>query len=326
MMRRKTCICPSLATTVLFVAMFACSAVHGYQVLVHVGHDFTARELLEAKGWKQVAARANGVWGFDAWTRDISEPKDQDKVLAHVKSRQFYLAEFHWSPMYAEESPELSNPVIAAGQRASFENIWCMVYDESRYGSTLSIQQISRFRRLYPQHKLITNIRVFGSTRFAGELAALDGVSYEFNVLTVGQWSQHHPGQTAFQNIVEAIRWCIDHDKMIFLLIPPGDEQPGIEDRYIEAMKQLIRDLDRELEDKYLQSDNLVLVPATYDCRTRRVHNTPEISHGAYGNTGMGATLAAIDYRDSSRFKEPKDDAPEQGTANAEMPSGRDGD
>ena len=55
------------------------------------------------------------------------------------------------------------------------------------------------------------------------------------------------------------------------------------------------------------------------------MHNTPETSDGAYGNTGMGATLAAIDYRDSSRFKEPNDQALEQRTGNTETPSGPDG-
>jgi len=71
------------------------------------------------------------------------------------------------------------------------------------------------------------------------------------------------------------------------------------------------------LEEKDFKSDNLVLVPATYDCRTRKVHNTPETKNGKYANTGMGATLATIDYRDHGEFrgdlaKEPSDAGAEE--------------
>ena len=67
-------------------------------------------------------------------------------------------------------------------------------------------------------------------------------------------------------------------------------------------MIDFIRDLDAQLEDKYFRSDRLVMVPATYDCRNRHVHNTPEVENGAYANTGMGAALAALDYRDEKGF------------------------
>ncbi|MCK5676150.1 MAG: hypothetical protein KAH99_03945 [Verrucomicrobia bacterium] len=50
---------------------------------------------------------------------------------AAAKSQQFYLAELHWSPIYTEENSARANTVIAAGQRAGFDKIWCMCYDES---------------------------------------------------------------------------------------------------------------------------------------------------------------------------------------------------
>jgi hypothetical protein len=286
------------------LGMVSMSPAYAFRVLVHVGHDFTARELETAEGWTEVAERADGVWTFDAWIRTLETPTEQDAVLAHLKSREFCIAEFHWSPHFVGENRAVPNPVIDPCERAGFREIWCMTYDESRYGSTLSAEQVKRYRELYPDYKVITNFRVFDAERFAKELAALDGISYEFNVLGYGETRQHHPDQTKLENVVEAIRWCLDHNQLIVLLMPPGDDRPAEDDRFIEAMKNLIRDLDEVLEDKHFENENLILVPATYDCRKRGVHNTPEMEHGSYANTGMGATLAAIDYRDNSSFRE----------------------
>lgn len=277
---------------------------YAFRVLVHVGHDFTARELEVMAGWTEVAERADGAWTFDAWIRTLTTHAEQDRVLAHLNSRKLCVAEFHWSPRFVGGDRESPNPVIHPCRRAGFEEIWCMTYDESRYGSTLSVEQVARYRELYPGYRVISNLRVFDADRFAAELAALDGISYEFNALGYRETSRHHPDQSKLENVVEAIRWCLDHDKMIVLLMPPGDDRPAEDDRYVAAMKNLIRDLDEALEDGYFRSRNLVLVPATYDCRKRGVHNTPEKVEGRYANTGMGATLAAIDYRDHGAFRE----------------------
>jgi len=275
-----------------------------FRVFMHVGHDFSAEELKKSHGWKEVAARADGVWAFDAWTRTLQKKKDQDKVLGHLKSRKFYVAEVHWGPTFVGKDRRRPNEVIDPGERNKFDKIWCMTYDESRYGSTMSKEQIDQYRKIYPDYKLITNIRVFNKNRFAEEFAALDGMSYEFNALTYQETTPHHPGQTQFENIVEAIRWCLDNDKMIFLLIPPGNKkgQKTEKNFFIKTIKQLILDLGDELEEKDLLNDNLVLVPATYDCRQREVHNTPEKKDGTFANTGMGATLIAIEYRDKPEF------------------------
>jgi len=276
---------------------------HAYRVLVHVGHDFTAQELQSAAGWEEVAERADGVWVFDAWIRTLTTPGEQDEVLSHLKSRKLSIAEFHWSPYFVGEERKIPNPVIDPCERAGFEEIWCMTYDESRYGSTISAEQVSRYRELYPKYKVITNFRVFDADRFAKELAVLDGISYEFNAIGIGETSQHHPDQTKLENVVEAIKWCLDHDKLVVLLVPPGDDRPAEDNRFIEAMKNLIRELDENLDDRYFKSDDLILVPATYDCRKRGVHNTPETMDGRYANTGTGAALAAIDYRDDGEFR-----------------------
>ena len=244
----------------LAALVFGGPSAFAYRVLIHVGHAFTAKELRHSDGWKEVAARADGVWVPYAWIRTLKSPAEQDTVLSHVKSRAFYLAAFHWSPIFVGDNRKLPNPVIDAGRRNGFHEIWCMTYDESRYGSTLSTTAIQRFREIYPGYKLISNLRVFKSKRFAAELAGLDGLSYEFNVLDYRRLSRHHPEQKKLDNVVEAICWCLDHGKTIFLLLPPGDDRPSEDNRYIEAMKQLLRDLDADLADRYFQSDRLFLV------------------------------------------------------------------
>ena len=71
----------------LMLICFASVSVHAYKVFVHVGHDFTAKELLKSNEWKDVANRADGVWVFDAWTRTLTKKSDQDKVLNNIKNR-----------------------------------------------------------------------------------------------------------------------------------------------------------------------------------------------------------------------------------------------
>ncbi len=282
---------------IILILAFSLSA-HAYKVFLHVGHDFTAKELLKSAKWKETAARADGVWSFDAWTRSLTKESDQNKVLKNVKKRDFYMAEFHWSPAHVGDEKRKVNEIIDAGERAGFTNIWCMVYDESRYGSTLSVEQIKRFRKIYPEYKLITNCRAFRPRMFSEELKLLDGLSYEFNPATYNETSQHYPNQTTLENVIQTVKWAVDNNKNIFLLIPPGDKEPAISNNFITVFKKLLCELDSKLEKKYFMSDNLIIVPATYDCRKRNVHNTPEKIDGEYANTGMGATLIALDFRD----------------------------
>ena len=283
----------------LFALLFLFSfSAYAYKVFIHVGHDFTAKELLKSSKWKESAARADGVWSFDAWTRTLPKESDQNKVLKNVKKRDFYIAEFHWSPAHMGDEKRKVNEIIDAGERAKFKNIWCMVYDESRYGSTLSAEQIQRFRKVYPGYKLITNCRAFRPRMFSEELKLLDGLSYEFNPATYNATSPHYPNQTTLENVVQTVKWAVDNNKKIFLLIPPGDKDPAISNNFITVFKKLLCELDSKLEKKYIMSDNLIIVPATYDCRKRNVHNTPEKIDGEYANTGMGATLIALDFRD----------------------------
>jgi len=288
---------------IILILAFSLSA-HAYKVFLHVGHDFTAKELLKSSKWKESAARADGVWSFDAWTRTLTKESDQNKVLKNVKKRDFYIAEFHWSPVHIGNKRKKTNEIIDAGERAKFKNIWCMVYDESRYGSTLSTNQIKRFRKSYPKYKLITNCRAFRPEMFSEELKLLDGLSYEFNPATYNKTSQHYPNQTTLENVIQTVKWAVDNNKKIFLLIPPGDKEPAKSNNFIKVFKTLLLELNSKLEKKYIKSDNLIIVPATYDCRKRNVHNTPEKVNGEYANTGMGATLIALDFRDELNSRE----------------------
>jgi len=290
---------------IFFIILFSFSlSVNAYKVFIHVGHDFSAHELKKSTGWKEAATRADGVWSFDAWTRTLTKESDQNKVLKNVKTRDFYLAEFHWSSTHIGNKRKKTNEIIDAGERAKFKNIWCMVYDESRYGSTLSTNQIIQFRKSYPKYKLITNCRAFRPRMFSEELKLLDGLSYEFNPATYNKTSQHYPNQTTLENVIQTVKWAVDNNKKIFLLIPPGDKEPAKSNNFIKVFKTLLLELNSKLEKKYIESDNLIIVPATYDCTKRNIHNTPEKKNGEYANTGMGATLIALDFRDELNSRE----------------------
>ena len=279
-------------------------SAHAYKVFVHVGHDFTAKELLKSKGWNEVANRADGVWVFDAWIRTLTKKSNQNKVLNNIKTREFAIAEFHWSPAFIGKNRQKPNPVIDAPERAGFSNIWCMVYNEKNYGSTLSPEEIKNFRKNYPEYKLITNFRVFNPKRFKNELKLLDGISYEFSAENYNKKSQHHPNQTKIENVAEAVKWCLDHNKKIFLLIPPGNNKPAKNNRFVNNFNDLIHSLAKLIGNKYIMNDNLIIVPATYDCRKRKVHNTPEKINGKYANTGMGATLIALNFRNEIKLRD----------------------
>ena len=288
---------------IVFLSMFFCSSqLLAYKVFMHVGHDFSAKDLTKSAGWREVAKRADGVWFFDAWTRTFPDKTTQDKIIKRIKTRDFAIAEFHWNPKYFNDTKSEVNEIIDAPRRNGFSNIWCMVYNEKNYGSTLSTDEINRFRKIYPDYKLITNFRVFKKSRFAGELILLDGMSYEFSAPDYNRVSQHHPRQTKIENVASAIEWCIDHNQKIFLLIPPGNQE-GSTNKFIENIFGILQTLTSLLQPKYIMSDNLIIVPATYDCRKNHVHNTPEKRNGEYANTGMGATLAALDFREKIKLR-----------------------
>jgi len=287
-----------------FLCFVVSISAYAYKTFIHVGHDFTAKELLKSNGWDNVANSADGVWVFDAWTRTLTKKSDQDKVLSNIKTRDFAVAEFHWSPAFVGPEKMKINPVIDAPTRAGFSNIWCMVYNEKNYGSTLTPNEIKHFRKIYPEYKLITNFRAFNPKRFKDELQLLDGISYEFSAQNFNEKSQHYPGQTTIENVAQAIKWCINHNKKIFLLIPPGNDDPAADNRFLNNFTDLINSLNNLLDKKYIMSDNLTIVPATYDCRKRKVHNIPEKKNGKYANTGMGATLAAIDFSDELKLRD----------------------
>ncbi|AQQ09239.1 hypothetical protein L21SP3_01041 [Sedimentisphaera cyanobacteriorum] len=292
------------------VLFFAAMQVSAYQVFLHLGHSHCAKELINPEGWQQVAQRADGVWGFDAWTRTLSKDQ-QDKVLSNIKTRDFYLGEFHWGKgrkNHKVHSKKGAAPVIDAGRRNGFKEQWCMTYDESRYGSTISKEQIRKYRELYPDYKLITNFRVFKEKRFAQELKLLDGICYEFSVQKYKQRSGHHPGQTKLENIAEAVEWAVDHNKKIFLLIPPGREAPPAKDRrYINAIMQFEKDLKDSLQPEYYNSDELILVPAAYNCIENKLRNVPAEKNSEYANTGMGAALYLIDAKGKEQPANPAD-------------------
>ena len=287
---------------VLFFLMMQTAQIYAYKVFMHVGHDFSAKELIKSSGWGNVAKRADGVWFFDAWTRTFPDESTQNTVIKNIKTREFAIAEFHWSPHFIAENKK--NEVIGAPRRNGFSNIWCMVYNEKNYGSTLTTNEIILFRKIYPDYKLITNFRAFNPSRFAGELALLDGISYEFSAQNFSDFSQHHPNQTKIENVASAIKWCIDNDKKIFLLIPPGLNITNSNYNFGDNLIEILHTLNNRLTGKYIMSDNLIIVPATYDCRKNKIHNTPEKTNGKYANTGTGATLAALDLREKFSLRD----------------------
>ncbi|OXU15320.1 SGNH/GDSL hydrolase family protein [Sedimentisphaera salicampi] len=291
---------------ILSVLLLAGMQASAYQVFVHLGHAHCAKELINPEGWEKAAQKADGVWGFDAWTRTLSKDQ-QDKVLSNIKTRGFYLGEFHWGKSnHLKRNQKGAARVIEAGKRNGFKEQWCMTYDESRYGSTISAEQIRTYREIYPDYKLITNFRVFKKKRFAEELKLLDGICYEFAVQKYKQKSGHHQGQTKLENIAEAIVWAIDHSKKIFLLIPPGKDVPAAKNNnYINTIMQFEKDLKKSLPPEYYSSDELILVPAAYNCIHNKLRSVPAEKNNKYANTGMGAALYLIEAKEEKRPAKP---------------------
>ena len=298
-----------LRTFAIILAIFANYAC-AYQVFIHLSHGQCAEELVFSEGWEQAGKEADGVWGFDAWTRTITSKLEQDEVLKNISTRGFYMAEFHWSNVFVGEDHLTPNVVIDAGSRNGFKEVWCMTYDESRFGSTISNEQIAKYRQMYP-NKVITNFRVFNRQKFAREINSLDGLCYEFALSKYNSPAPAHKTQTKLENIGEAIRWSIDNNKKIFLLIAPGKDAPAENNNYINAIKSFVKDLDSSLEDKYFNNDNLILVPATYNCVNNHMHNVPEMENGQFANTGTSATLYLLEYRKAKMKSEDQAANPE---------------
>lgn len=259
-----------------FTAILVFQPASAYKVYISTGH-MCNKELLDKSTFPFTAENADGLWCMPwNWRNNQNSTEEQKLLISNFKSKEMVVEiEMGHFKAVAGDPVQLD---LAKKAGANIHTL--MLYNEqNRNGSSLTLNEIEKMRKKYGNtYKLITNIRNWSPETQKPLFDVLDGVSFEFNV---GASDMNNTNTPRWPDVAKAVKWCIENNKLIYLLTPPGHKLnmtgDQIRERFEIGYKELVVFLEKEIgKEKLAQADNVIFVPSNYDFMKRPVHLSPE--------------------------------------------------
>ena len=260
----------------LLIAIFVLQPTSAYKVYISTGH-MCNKELLDKTTFPVTAENVDGFWCMPwNWRNKQNTTEEQSLMVSNFKSKEMVV-----EIEIRNFKSDVGDPIqLELAKKAGANVHTLMVYNELNHGgSSLTLAEIEEVRKKYgTTYKLITNIRTWSPEAQKPLFDALDGVSFEFNA---GASDMNLTNTPRWPEVVKAVKWCIENNKLIYLLTPPGHklEMTGdqIRERFAIGYKELVEYLEKEIgKEKLAKADNVIFVPSNYNFKIRPVHLSPE--------------------------------------------------
>ena len=266
-----------MALTLLF-ALAIPVRMSGYEVYISTGHKCKG-EYAQKDRFPVSSQHVDGMWCMP-WNFRFNYLSDAElkQLVENFRSKQMVVEiEMRHLKKGGEEGEPLQ---LVRAIKAGAQVHTLMLYNEhSRQGSMLTQEDIDYARKRYGQkYRLITNIRTWNPQKNPQILKQLDGCSFEFNA---GDSTLNTQKANRWKEVKEAVEWCLDNDKVIYLLTPPGHEEGMsaelIRTKFRSGYEKLLAYLGKELgEERLAKEKRVIFVPSNYNFEKRPVHLSPE--------------------------------------------------
>lgn len=256
------------------ILLFMCIDIFPYKVYITTGHKCKG-EFSDVRKFSFCSENIDGLWCMP-WNFRTNYLSDDDisGIVRNFKSKDM-VVEIEMRHFKGNGEPIQLRRALQVG--ADVHTL--MIYNEnSKQGSMLTQSDVDYVKGRYgDKYKLVTNIRLWNEKVASQIIRQLDGCSFEFNA---GDSTLNARKVNVWKDVVKAVKWCVDNDKTIYLLTPPGHlanmTPDEIREKYATGYPALLKYLLQELGKEIMSSDNVVFVPSNYNFDKRPVHLVPE--------------------------------------------------
>jgi hypothetical protein len=260
----------------LYILFVILQPSYAYKVYISTGHKCN-KELLDKSTFPFTAENVDGLWCMPWNWRNNENTIEEFKLLVSNFTSKKMVVEIEMGHFKLDNGEPIQ---LNLAKKAGANIHTLMLYNEqNRNGSSLTLAEIENMRKKYGNtYKLITNIRNWSPETQKPLFDVLDGVSFEFNA---GASDMNNTNTPRWPDVAKAVNWCIENNKIIYLLTPPG-HKPGmtgnqIRERFAIGYRELLAYLEKEIgKEKLANADNVIFVPSNYDFSKRPVHLSPE--------------------------------------------------
>ena len=251
-----------------------------YKVYPSSGHQ-CVEAMNDASNYPFVATHADGIWMMPWNWRNALDNAQQNKIVSNFTSKEMVceieIGHFR-DTAKGFTFPKQLDYAIEAGAKVHT----LMVYKEPK--SILNKEEMQWvINKFGEQYKLIVSIRRW-MPEYLEVIKMADGLSFEFQV------PAKYP--VIWEHVAQAVKWCIDNNRPIYLLSPPGHKNYHLNNAYYQGYKDLLNYLVKELGEDYVTSNLLIFAPANYNIAKTQINMCPEWET----NTTMGVSKYLLEH------------------------------